>query len=672
MRASAVSHAISLLISTGIDIDPHGLSSGRTGMPQQCAAWARLTWLLLLPALACGNGLAGHPSPYLALHANDPVQWRAWGPAALAEARATNRPLLISSGYFACHWCHVMQRESWQDPQVAELLSSQFIPVKLDRELHPALDAYLIDFAEQSRGQAGWPLNVFLTPAGHPFYAALYLPADQMRALSERIAALWQERAETLVDLARQAARERVARAASEAAEGGSGNSGITVDGGALRAALLQRALELGDPLSGGFGQQTRFPMAPQLAALLELLADAPDAGRAEAELADLLQLTLDQMAGQGLADLLAGGFFRYTVDPGWQVPHFEKMLYTQALLVPVYLRAAEVLDRPEYLGIARTTLDFMLSTMTAPNGLMIASLSAVDADGIEGGYYLWDAAELARLLTPGQRAAVALVWGLAGVPEQDGGLLPRRRAAPTAVAARHRLDVAALENDLDEARAALLAERRRRSLPRDHKTLAGWNGLALSALVAGARAFPESRYRPAASRLRDALVSTFLSRDGLLRSPAPDDRSATAIEATVADYAYVAAGLADWAELADVPPDRALARDLAREAFQRFRRDGLWQREATPLLPDIPGVLAWSDAPLPAPDAILLRLLMQDPEPHRRRAAQAVLEAALPSLKSDPFDKALALMLLLRTRDENVPPLSATSSMAPVPRVVD
>jgi uncharacterized protein YyaL (SSP411 family) len=667
MPASAVSHAISLLISTGIDIDLHGLSSGRTGMPQQ-RAWALLSWLLLLPALAWGNGLAGHPSPYLALHANDPVQWRAWGPAALAEARATNRPLLISSGYFACHWCHVMQRESWQDPQIAELLSSQFIPVKLDRELHPALDAYLIDFAEQSRGQAGWPLNVFLTPAGHPFYAALYLPADQMRALSERIAALWQDRSETLADLARQAARERVARAASEAADGDSG----TTDSGALRAALLQRALELGDPLSGGFGQQTRFPMAPQLAALLELLADATDAGRAEAELAELLRLTLDQMAGQGLADLLAGGFFRYTVDPGWQVPHFEKMLYTQALLVPVYLRAAEVFDRPEYRGIARTMLDFMLSTMTAPNGLMIASLSAVDADGIEGGYYLWDAAELARLLTPGQRAAVALVWGLAGVPEQDGGLLPRRRAAPAAVAERHRLDVAALENDLDEARAALMAERRRRSLPRDHKTLAGWNGLALTALVAGARAFPESRYRPAAARLRDALLSTFLSRDGLLRSPTPADRTAAPIEATVADYAYVAAGLADWAELAEVPADRALARDLAREAFQRFRRDGLWQREATPLLPDIPGVLAWSDAPLPAPDAVLLRLLMQDPEPHRRRAAQAVLEAALPSLKSDPFDKALALMLLLRTRDENVPPLSATSSVAPVPRVVD
>jgi uncharacterized protein YyaL (SSP411 family) len=658
-----------LLISTRIDIEPNVLSKGWTGRPRP-RAWALLSWLLLLPALAWGDGLAGHPSPYLALHANDPVPWRVWGPAALAEARATNRPLLISSGYFACHWCHVMQRESWQDPQIAELLSAHFIPVKLDRELHPALDAYLIDFAEQSRGQAGWPLNVFLTPAGHPFYAALYLPADQMRALSERIAALWQERSETLADLARQAARERVARAASEAADGDSG----TTDSGALRAALLQRALELGDPLSGGFGQQTRFPMAPQLAALLELLADATDAGRAEAELAELLRLTLDQMAGQGLADLLAGGFFRYTVDPGWQVPHFEKMLYTQALLVPVYLRAAEVLGRSDYRTVARRTLDFMLDTMTTANGDMIASLSAVDADGIEGGYYLWDAAELARVLTPSQRAVVALVWGLAGVPDQDGGLLPRRRAAPAAVAERHRLDLAAIEHDLDAARAALLSERRHRSLPRDHKTLAGWNGLALSALVAGARAFPDSGYRPAAARLRDALVSSYLSRDGLLRSPAPEDSSAAPIEATVADYAYVAAGLADWAELADVPADRALARDLARDAFQRFRRDGLWHREATPLLPDIPGVLAWSDAPLPAPDAVLIRLLMQDPEPHRRRAAQAVLAAALPSLRSDPFDKALAVMLLLRTRDDNVPPASATSSMSPatVPQVVE
>jgi hypothetical protein len=498
----------------------------------------------------------------------------------------------------------------------------------------------------------------------------LYLPPEQMRALSERIAAFWQQRGESLAEIARQAARERVARAAAEADDGQSG----TTDHGALRRALLQRALALGDPLSGGFGQQTRFPMAPQLAALLELLADATDAGGAETELVDLLRLTLDQMAGQGLADLLGGGFFRYTIDPGWQVPHFEKMLYTQALLAPIYLRAASVLERPEYRTVARATLDFMLDTMTAPNGLMIASLSAVDADGVEGGYYLWDGAELARLLTPSQRATVALVWGLAGVPELDAGLLPRHRAAPTAVAERHRLDAAAVEQDLDAARAALLSERERRSLPRDDKTLAGWNGLALSALVAGARAFPESRYRSAASRLKDALVATFLSDQGLLRAPPSDNRAVAVIEATVSDYAYVAAGLADWAELVDAPADAALARDLAWSAFQRFRRDGLWHREATPLLPDIPGVRAWSDAPLPAPDAVLTRLLLQDPESHRRHAAQTVLETALPSLRSDPFDKALAVMLLLRTRGENGPASAATSSMSStaVPRVVD
>jgi hypothetical protein len=608
--------------------------------------------LVLLPTAPshAANALAGHPSPYLAMHAGDPVDWRDWGAAALAEARAGNRPLLISSGYFACHWCHVMQRESWQDDAIAALLNDRFIPVKVDRELYPALDEYLIHIAEQARGQAGWPLNVFLTPAGHPLYAALYLPPEQMRTLLERLAAAWDADAENLAGIARRAARERAEQARPPAAP-------LTLsapDRDRIRQRLVERALALGDPMSGGFGHQSRFPRAPQLAVLLELVAGEADPSDPDMrDLAALLRLTLDEMAGQGFRDLIGGGFFRYTVDPNWQVPHFEKMLYTQALLVPLYLHAATVFDEPGYRDVARDTLDFMLASMTARDGLMIASLSAVDADGVEGGHYLWMPADLARLLTPAQRAAVALAWGLDGPPELKAGLLPRWQGDPAAIAARHALDPAVLRADLSAARTALLAARAERPLPRDDKVLAGWNGLALSGLAAGVGQLGDDRYAAAGQRLRDALIDAFFDGEDLHRTRRG---AATAGCASAADYAYVARGLADWAAAAGDPQDLALARALARRALARFRRDGLWQREAEPLLPDIPGVLAWSDAPLPAPDAVLLDLLSADPLREVREQARRVLAASATAIMADPFDKSMAAMLLFRTRVRDEP----------------
>ena len=220
--------------------------------------------VLLLPTLAAGNDLKHHPSPYLALHGNDPVQWRDWGEAALREARELNRPLFISSGYFACHWCHVMQRESYKDPTIAALLNAHFIPVKLDRELHPALDDHLIRFVERTRGQAGWPLNVFLSPEGYPMLGLTYLPPGEFRAVLERVAERWEEGPESLARLAREASAELAAEQENSAP------SGSLPAPGDVAGALGRSALALGDELGGGFGDQTRFPMEPQLLALLE------------------------------------------------------------------------------------------------------------------------------------------------------------------------------------------------------------------------------------------------------------------------------------------------------------------------------------------------------------------------------------------------------------------
>ena len=359
-----------------------------------------------LPAGA--NQLKGHPSPYLAMHGQDPVEWRLWGQEAIGEARRSGKPLFVSSGYFACYWCHVMQRESYHDAEVAELLNSRFVPVKVDRELLPALDAHLIEFVQRTRGSAGWPLNVFLTPEGYPLLGVTYLPGDDFKRLLAGLAERWQRDRGELEALAREAGQAPDEQAAAVPP---------TPDAKALMDGVLQQALATGDELEGGFGRGRRFPMASQMLGLLVLLERLPDE-----RLRRLLVLTLDQIASQGLRDHLGGGFFRYTVDPGWRVPHFEKMLYTNALLAEVYLSAARVLGRPEYRAVAAETLDFLLAQMSGSEGGFIASLSAVDQDGIEGGYYLWRDEELSGLLTPDELHAARLRWGFGGAEQLEHG----------------------------------------------------------------------------------------------------------------------------------------------------------------------------------------------------------------------------------------------------------
>ncbi|MEN8174380.1 MAG: DUF255 domain-containing protein, partial [Pseudomonadota bacterium] len=249
-------------------------------------------------ALWAGNDLKNHPSPYLALHGEDPVGWRDWNASALRDARARNRPLFISSGYFACHWCHVMQRESFQDKEVAKLLNEHFIPVKLDRELNPALDDHLIRFVEQTRGQAGWPLNVILTPEGYPLVGITYQPRDAVLDLLNQVAARWREQDQALSILARSAAEEIYARAPPERLQ-------TLPEAEEVARKLTERALRVADEMGGGFGGQSRFPMSPQLGALLAAQRVRPDE-----RLAGFLRLTLDQMSRRGMRDHLGGGFF--------------------------------------------------------------------------------------------------------------------------------------------------------------------------------------------------------------------------------------------------------------------------------------------------------------------------------------------------------------------------
>jgi len=372
-------------------------------------------WILCLLAVAplqantqqppLSNQLKQHPSPYLALHGNDPVLWQDWGPEVVQRAKAENKLIFISSGYFSCHWCHVMQRESYADQAVADLLHKLAIPVKIDRELQPALDSWLIDFTERTAGQAGWPLNVFLTPDGYPLLGMTYLPKENFSGLLTQLNTRWQEDEEYLRTTAADAFKSM--QPALQHHSGGKPEPGMDK---VMTQLLIRQAMQYADDTAGGFGEQNKFPMSPHLKNLLEIQTSFPDE-----ELSEFLRLTLDQMAQLGLRDHVGGGFFRYTVDPAWDTPHFEKMLYDNAQLIEVYLLAAQVLNRPDYLEIAYDTLDFVIDKLNHPEGGYYASLSAVDDKDVEGGYYLWRIKELESILDNNELKVISAVWGVRG-----------------------------------------------------------------------------------------------------------------------------------------------------------------------------------------------------------------------------------------------------------------
>lgn len=564
-----------------------------------------------LASAARENRLAGHPSPYLALHGTDPVAWCAWGEEVLREARASGKPLLVSVGYFSCHWCHVMQRESYRDPAIAALLNRAFIPVKVDREIHGGLDAMLQDFAERTRGIAGWPLNVILTPEGYPLAAVLYAPPDEFRDFLLRVEERWRGGSVELSRLAREAVVPPAQAAAMKLVP-------ATVREAERRFA--RAVLAESDSLAGGFGQVSRFPHAPQLLAMLGLLPRHPELGA-------FLRLTLDVMARRGLRDHVFGGFFRYTVDPDWSTPHFEKMLYDNAQIARLYLLAARHPGSEAHVETARTTLDFMLDVLRHPEGGFMTSASALDARGIEGGDYRWERETLERALTPEDFARVRVAWG-----HGDDGWLPMLPATADATQLR----------ELARIHARLRAQRPARP-PLDNKRLAGLNGLALIVL---AQAAPlDARYRLAARDTRDFLAS--LWRDGRLAKGRAGPVELP--DAELDDYAWAARGLWDYAALARDASARRLALDLAHAAWATFHARGGFVLDAGGLLPGMPREPAPPDGAIASSAAALIVLSLDSGDAGLIRKARAALEHAAGDVLRDPFGHASYIPLLGR-----------------------
>lgn len=598
-----------------------------------------------LPAAAApGNQLKDHPSPYLAMHGNDPVAWQDWGPAALERARREGRLVFVSIGYFACHWCHVMQRESYQNAEIAAFINRHFVPVKVDRELEPALDARLIAFAEATRGAGGWPLNVFLTPEGHALFAVLYEPPQEFLGSMQRLQKLWTEDRETL---------RRLARAEATKASGPGKPAIDAAQAQAYARRLNAGALSLADHIHGGFGEQSKFPSVPPLEYLLAQYARAP-----EPRLREFLVLTLDQMAALGLYDHLGGGFFRYTVDPAWKTPHFEKMLYDNALLARLYLRAARIFGREDYERVARATLDFMARELAGEEGALIASLSAVDDKGVEGGYYLWSTAELETLLPAGERDLFRRVYGMTDAAPFDAGYLPLRLADPSDAARAAGLDPAEAERRLASARERLYQARTRRVVPRDTKQLAGWNGIALTAFAEAALQLKEPRYRDTAQGIRDYLVDRLWDGKALKRAVIAG-RSLGAV--SLEDYAFVAEGLQTWAALTGKPGDCVLAQSVAETGWARHYGKQGWRLSAGGLIDADSGQDLVADGPMPAPSAVLARASLAIARCTGNRKLRDKALSALNSghkiLNEDPYWYAGHIAAMLAATDEDSRP---------------
>ena len=573
---------------------------------------------------AHANALKGHASPYLAMHGGDPVDWLDWTPAVAARARRENKLLYLSIGYFSCHWCHVMQRESYQNPEIARYLNDHFIPVKVDREIEPALDAYLISFADKTQGQSGWPLNVFLTPDGYPLYAAVYLPPKDFLSLLQKLQALWQQDSAELRKLA-----------AAEARGGKGPGEPLSQKQQALQyqAIVEETAIAIASPLTGGFGEASKFPSTPQLEFLLKHSA------RSNKEIKRFLDLTLTQMANQGLRDQLAGGFFRYTVDPSWKTPHFEKMLYDNAQLARVFMHAAGVFGRKDFDEVARSTLDYMQREMLDARGAMIASFSAIDEKNIEGGYYLWHESQLKSLLTDEEWKIYRLYAGMTDPAPLDEGHLPYRARSLPQVAKEVGRSPSEISRVIQNVEKKLLQVRQQRVLPADRKLLAGWNGLALSAFSEAAQKYRSETYRAMAQGLRDYLVKNLWDGKRLLRAEAggrPLGRAA------LEDYAYVGEGLYHFARLTGKEADLRLAREVIDQAWARFYSTSGWRQSEPGFVPMEPGRDVLADGAMASPSAMVidisLRLADRLQDPSLQRQSRGALNSGHSIINADPF----------------------------------
>ena len=481
------------------------------------------------------NRLAGETSPYLLQHAQNPVDWYPWGPEAIAKARAEDRPIFLSVGYSACHWCHVMERESFENPAIAGLMNASFVNIKVDREERPDVDQIYMAAVQAITGQGGWPMSVFLTPDLQPFFGGTYYPPADGRGMPgfprilSAVADAWADRRDEIVRSANEMTAQLRGLGQVPASEGDLDSD--LLDGAAV---ALARAF---DPNHGGFGQAPKFPHPMDLRVLLRQHARIGDP-----QALPIVRLTLDKMSRGGIYDHLGGGFARYSTDERWLVPHFEKMLYDNALLAQVYLEAFQATRDTSYAQTARETLDYVLGRMTDPEGGFYSTEDA-DSEGVEGKYYVWTLEEVRSILEPERAEAFAAAYDVTGRGNWEGHSILNLPEPLDRIANRLGRDEADLRSALAEDRARLIEAREHRVPPaKDTKILTSWNGLMLAPMAEASAILGDGRYVEAARRASGFLLDNLRKPDGRLLHAFKDGRAR--FDGYLDDYACLVDGL--------------------------------------------------------------------------------------------------------------------------------
>ncbi len=608
---------------------------------------ALLASILALPLPAAGpvNRLIHEKSPYLLQHAHNPVDWYPWGPEAFSRARRENRPIFLSVGYSTCHWCHVMERESFENEQIAATLNRSFVAIKVDREERPDIDGLYMTFVQATTGGGGWPMSVWLTPDLKPFYGGTYFPPEQFRAVLDRVAEAWKSDRRRIVSSSEEVVGELQRIGQPRPGKGAPTEQVLDAAFRALRSSY--------DAKYGGFGTAPKFPQPVVLNFLLRQYARTGN----KAAL-DMVTGTLRAMSSGGINDQLGGGFHRYSTDQHWFAPHFEKMLYDQAQIALSAVEVFQITKDPFYASTARRIFDYVLRDMTDPSGGFYSAEDADSADNpsrpdlkSEGAYYLWTWKEIEAALQEPAAEWFGYRYGVlpgGNSTKEERELFPGRNVLYEA----HTVEETALHFDhpagpmrtaLESARSKLLAVRARRPRPqRDDKILTSWNSLMITAFSAGARALDEPRYARAAKRSADFLLTRMYNpRTGLLLRRYRDGNAA--IPGFLEDYAFFAQALLDLYEttfelrylqaaISLTTNERTVFEDRTGGGFYLYSADDkslLFRRKDD------------SDGALPAGNSIavlnLLRLAQITDSADLRRSAEKALEAHSPVLSVSP-----------------------------------
>lgn len=589
------------------------------------------------------NRLIHALSPYLLQHAHNPVDWQEWGPAPLTEAKEADKPIFLSIGYSACHWCHVMERESFENGEIATILNERFVCIKVDREERPDLDDLYMTATQAFTRSGGWPMSVWLTPDLRPFYAGTYFPPEArygrpgFKEVLLFLADVWKNQRGKALQQA-EAITEGVRLLTSLDGSPGKPAADLVPRSAAALASMF-------DPTKGGFsaGGPNKFPPCMTMDLLLRTRDRGLDDGShdpAVQQLLELVTVTLDRMAGGGIYDHLGGGFARYSTDPNWLVPHFEKMLYDQALLADIYLKAWQVTRKPLYARIACETLDYALTDLQSPEGGFYSTRDA-DSEGIEGKFYVWSKAEIEALL--GDDALLFCdYFDVTDEGNWDHHNILHTPRPLDLVARLSGLTEDQAQQRVDRAKVLLREVREQRVKPQlDDKVLTAWNGLMISSLARAGRALGEPRFRKAAVRTAAFLTDRMLV-DGRLHRV--HRRGCVQTPGFLDDYAFLIAALLDcyettfeahWLDQATTLNDRTL------RLFHDPRKGGFYTTgsDAEQLLLRIKD---FRDSAIPSGNAVqimnLLRLAVLLDRPDLERIAEQALELLSGQVAESPF----------------------------------